>query len=221
MFKKKSIIVSLTKKFYKMLFLKHKLFPGSEEYWNQRYNSGGDSGFGSNNHLAEFKAEIINDFVKNNDVRTIIEYGCGDGNQLKLAEYPSYIGFDISPKAIKSCDRIFQDDQNKKFKLMYKENIRETANLTLSLDVIYHLIEDDIYHSYMELLFDSSKRFVIIYSSNYDEEQRYQIKRRHFTKWVEKNRSQWKLIHHIPNRFPYNGDIKASSRSDFYIYKKD
>jgi len=201
------------------LFYKPKPFPGSEDYWIQRYHSGRNSGAGSYNKLAEFKAEIINDFVKDNNVKTIIEYGCGDGNQLKFAEYPTYIGFDISTKAIELCQDIFQHDKTKSFRLM-TEYRGETAQLTLSLDVIYHLIEDEIYYSYMERLFNSSERFVIIYSSDYDGEQEYHEKRRQFTKLVNTNEPHWKLIRHIPNRFPYNGKNEEGSLSDFYIYEK-
>ena len=169
------IIGPITRKIYFVLLDKLKPFPGSEDYWIQRYDSGGNSGAGSYGKLAEFKAEIINDFVKDNKITTIIEYGCGDGNQLKLAEYPSYIGFDISREAIKICQDIFQHDKNKSFRLM-TEYKGETAQLTLSLDVIFHLIEDGVYYSYMEMLFNSSERFVIVYSSDYDEKQRYHSK---------------------------------------------
>jgi len=196
---------------------KHKPFPGSEDYWIQRYNCGGNSGAGSYHKLADFKAEIINDFVNETNVKTIIEYGCGDGNQLKLSRYPSYVGFDVSPKAIALCQDIFRNDKTKGFRLI-NEVKGEAAQLTLSLDVIYHLIEDDIYYSYMERLFNSSERFVIIYSSNFDAEQRYHEKPRQFTKWVGTNVSHWKLIRHIPNRFPYNGDDEGSF-SEFYIYE--
>lgn len=137
-------IVGPIKKIYREMIYKLKVFPGSEDYWIQRYNSGRNSGMGSYNKLAEFKAEIINEFVKDNNIETIIEYGCGDGNQLKLAEYPSYIGFEISPKAIKLCQDIFQHDKAKSFRLM-TEYKGETVQLTLSLDVIYHLVEDDMY----------------------------------------------------------------------------
>ncbi len=212
------IIGSFLRKIYRTFF-KQKPFPGSKEYWIQRYASGGNSGAGSYNKLAEFKAEIINDFVKVNNIITIIEYGCGDGNQLKLAEYPSYIGFDVSPKAIALCQNIFQGYESKSFRLM-TEYKGETAQLTLSLDVIYHLIEDDIYYSYMERLFNSSERFVIIYSSNHNEVQKYHQKNRQFTKWVETNISHWKLIRHIPNRYPYK-NTKEGSISDFFIYEKN
>ncbi len=63
-------------------------FPGSESYWDQRYLSRGNSGVGSYGKFAEFKAEIVNDFVRENGIMSIVEYGCGDGNQLKSAAYP-------------------------------------------------------------------------------------------------------------------------------------
>ena len=40
-----------------------KSFAGSAAYWEERYRRGGNSGAGSYGKLAEFKAEVINDFV--------------------------------------------------------------------------------------------------------------------------------------------------------------
>jgi hypothetical protein len=218
--KKTPFIGYIARKIYRILSIMKKPFPGSEDYWIQRYLLGGNSGSGSYSQLAEFKAKIINDFVKKNNITEIIEYGSGDGNQLKLAEYPSYIGFDVSSNAIKLCEDTFQDDITKSFKLISEYN-GETAQLTLSLDVLYHLIEDDIFYSYMERLFDSSEQFVIIYSSDYDEAQNHHVKQRKFTKWIETNISHWKLAQYIPNEFPYKGNNEEGSLSDFYIYKKD
>ncbi len=36
---------------------------------------GKNSGAGSYNELAEFKANVLNDFVRENDIQTVIEYG--------------------------------------------------------------------------------------------------------------------------------------------------
>jgi hypothetical protein len=199
-----------------------KPFTGSENYWIERYNTGGNSGDGSYRKLAEFKAEIINKFVTQKNIKTIIEYGCGDGNQLKLAEYPSYTGFDVSPKALSICREAFLNDVTKTFKMM-DDYSSETAELTLSLDVIYHLIEDTVYSNYMDRLFDSSHRFVIIYASDTNvnpEAQAAHIKHRNFTKWVGSMKPEWSLIRHIPNRYPFNGDTENSSFADFFIYER-
>lgn len=199
-----------------------KSFPGSEDYWKQRYKSGGNSGAGSYHKLAAFKAQVLNSFVREKQVSTIIDFGCGDGNQLRFSEYPSYLGFDVSPESISQCESIFSNDETKTFKLI-DEYANETAELTLSLDVIYHLIEDNIFLTYMERLFDSSARFVIIFSSNTQKQSRFQaahVKHRQFSKWIEENKPEWNLTKHIPNRYPYAGNDEEGSFADFYIYEK-
>jgi SAM-dependent methyltransferase len=214
-----SLFIVLAGRFRKWL----KPFRGSSQYWIDRYESGGNSGAGSYNELAEFKAVILNGFVENNKITTVVEYGCGDGNQLKLANYPFYLGFDVSPRAISLCKDAFFTDKTKTFKLM-SEYAGERAQLTLSLDVIYHLVEDDVFADYMERLFDSSTEFVIIYSSNTDENQLFtpdHITHRKFTNWIERERAQWRLLQYIPNKYPYAGDNTKGSFSDFYIYASD
>jgi hypothetical protein len=56
--------------------------------------------------LAAFKAHILNDFIVDNDVRSLIEFGCRDGNQLRLCRYPQYIGIDVSPTAVAKCRKL-------------------------------------------------------------------------------------------------------------------
>ena len=90
-------------------------FPGSKEYWEKLYSSGGTSGPGSYGKLAESKAGIINSFIKNNEINSVIDFGCGDGNQLSLFDFPSYIGLDVSSTAIKLCKKRFKDDKTKSF----------------------------------------------------------------------------------------------------------
>jgi len=211
--------VSILRRVLRTITRRKTPFMGSEKYWIDRYRAGGDSGSGSYGQLARFKAEVINAFVVEHDIRTVIEHGCGDGNQLALATYPSYCGFDISPKAIELCRARFRSNHGKQFRLTsdYKG---ETAELGLSLDVIYHLVEDETYNAYMERLFRSSLRFVIIYSSDFEEAQQYHERRRQFTRWIREKAAHWSLIRHVPNRFPYNPKVRHTSLSDFYIYQK-
>src|SRR5580704_5652224 len=85
------------KRVYSSLVRKPALvFQSSDQYWNDRYRNGGNSGPGSYNRLAYFKAEVLNQFIRDRGVEKVIEFGCGDGAQLRLAEYPSYIGVDVS-----------------------------------------------------------------------------------------------------------------------------
>jgi len=196
----------------------HTEFPGSANYWEHRYSSGGDSGSSvagaiSPNEFVNIKAGIINNFVKLNTIKTVADFGCGDGNQLALADYPFYHGFDVSPTVIDLCRDRFRNDKTKRFDLMASHN-GKVAELGLSLEVIYHLVEDDVYDSYMNTLFDSSERFVIIASSDFDGQHNFHERRRKFTPWVEKNKPNWKLKQKIVNK------KKTTSLSDLYIYEK-
>ena len=200
-------------------------FPGSAAYWQQRYFKGGNSGAGSYGNLAKFKASIINKFVKNNNIYSVIEWGCGDGNQLSLAKYNSYVGVDVSREVIKLCEKKFKNDRSKKFYVNDEVSIlpEDKYDLSLSLDVIFHLIEDDMFESYMTNLFSSSNKFVIIYSSNNDKllDPAIHVKHRKFTNWISINAKSWSLMQKINNKYPWDLDNNTlTSFSDFYIYQK-
>lgn len=215
------IIGPLAGRLYRRFVRASGLF-SSERYWIDRYEGGGNSGAGSYGRLAEFKAEILNDFVRENRVETVIEFGSGDGNQLTLADYPRYTGYDVSPRAVAMCRSLFAEDPSKTFWLMSEYDGR-TAELTLSLDVIFHLVEDAVFDAYMRRLFDSSEAYVIIYSSNTDANDAGQsphVRHRRFTDWVDTNNSEWTLLRHIPNRHPFTGDGTKGSIADFYIYRR-
>ena len=202
--------------------IKPKPFPGSSKYWEERYAFGDNSGVASYGKFASFKSEIVNNFVTSQDVTSVIEFGCGDGNQLELANYPRYIGLDVSETVILLCKQKFASHANKAFKLV-REYEGEIADLSLSLDVIYHLVEDEVYEKYMRTLFKAARRYVIIYSSNFDSNSDYKgthVRHRKFTRWIQHNVNGWKMIDHIPNRYPYKGDYKTGSSADFFIYKK-
>lgn len=194
----------------------------SGEYWEQRYRSNGNSGAGSYAHLAAFKADFLNAFVRENGIRTVVEFGCGDGNQLKLARYPRYTGFDVSPKSIEICSHLFHGDASKSFHTL-EESVDVSADLSLSLDVIYHLVEDDVYHRYMERLFQSSTSWVIVYSSNTDANdsaQSIHVRHRKFTDWVARQRRDFEPIQHVPNRYPVDRYGAEGSFADFFVFCK-
>lgn len=196
----------------------------SMEYWEQRYFQGGNSGAGSYNRLKDFKAEIINNFVKKNNIHSVVEFGVGDGSQLSSFEFQSYIGIDVSHTVIDMLHTKFPLDSSKKF-FTLDTYAGQQAEVAMSLDVIYHLIEDTIYHEYMERLFNAAQKYVIIYSSNQEgaDERIKHVRHRKFTKWIAENRKDWTCIEFIKNKYPLsekNNDQKNFSFADFYIYQK-
>lgn len=203
-------------------------FTNSEDYWKKRYSVGLNSGAGSYGRLAEFKAEVLNSYVERHGIKSVIEHGCGDGNQLSLAKYPDYTGLDISPDVIAMCRDSFVDDHSKRFFTVGEAPLDDLrADLSLSLDVVYHLIEDSVYESYMESLFATATRSVIIYASNGRPErdantpQAEHVHHRKFTDWVDAH-DGWDLKETIKNRYPFDPDDPGNtSFADFYIYERN
>jgi hypothetical protein len=203
----------------------HVVFRGSRDYWEERYRQGGNSGGGSFGRLARFKADVLNGFVEKHDVRSVVEFGCGDGHQLELAKYPRYIGLDVAPTAIAACARRFHADPTKSFLLYSSTAFVDplkvvNAELSLSLDVIYHLVEDPIFEAYMAHLFASATRYVGIYSSD---AVRFatspHVRHRKYSEWVAANARDFRLIERIEN--PYAGnDPVTESFASFAFYEK-
>lgn len=194
----------------------------SASYWEIRYLTGETSGLGSTGRLARFKADILNALVREHDIRTVLEFGCGDGEQLALAEYPLYLGLDVSPSAVEICRRKFAGDAAKRFSLL-GEYSGERVDLVLSLDVIYHLVEDLVYDAHMAALFAAARRFVVIYSSDTDEQPRgcgAHCRLRQFSSWVAARRPDWRLLRRVANLYPFTPEDPLGSLSDFFVYAR-
>jgi SAM-dependent methyltransferase len=174
-------------------------FTGTTRYWERRYVGGGTSGAGSYGEFGAAKAEYLNAFVTDHDVRSVVEFGCGDGHVLSLANYPSYVGLDVSRTAIEMCARRFSADPAKSFFLYDGSCFVDhgglfTADLALSLDVIYHLIEDSLFETYMSHLFAAGRRYVVVYSTNAEiPDDAPHVRHRCFSSWVQDNYPQWRL----------------------------
>lgn len=207
---------------------KKAVFPGSQAYWEQNYARGGNSGAGSYGEQADFKAEVLNQFVQTHNIQSVIEFGSGDGNQLSLANYPKYIGLDVSKTAIQLCMNRFDGDATKSFYFYDPDHFVDNArlfhaDLAISLEVIFHLIEDVVFDQYMRYLFAAADRYVIVFSSNTDQTSYLEAahyKNRRFSVWVENHCPNWTLNEVIPNRYPFDEKTRAGSTSDFYIYAK-
>mgnify|MGYP006273884511 CR=1 FL=1 len=203
-------------------FVKNKKFSNSTKYWMDRYNNGGNSGKGSYDKFAEFKGNVINKLIKEKNINSIIELGCGDGNQLKHFNITSYSGIDISKKIITDNKTKFKGKKDYDF-ILLDDFIKNPfkADATMSLDVIYHLVEDDVFYNHMKLLFENALKYVIIYSSNKSiEPTQPHVRHRKFEDWITFNQPGFTLERHIPNIFTPEKYPDSYSLADFYIYKK-
>lgn len=178
-------------------------FRGSRDYWESRYAAGGTSGSGSYGPAAEWKANIVNGWVTAHSVRSVVDLGCGDGNQLSLAGYPRYLGLDLSASAVRQCIERFRDDPSKSFLRFDPETTADPAgwlraDLALSMEVLFHLVEDDVRQDYLRRLFASAERFVAICSTDTDEIPSAPHERHEpFTRWVDQHQPDWQVIDHF------------------------
>jgi glycosyltransferase involved in cell wall biosynthesis len=67
----------------------------------------------------------------------------------------------------------------------------QSTELALYLDVNCNLMEENIFEDSMKKLFETSQKVVIICANNHKK----------FTDWVKKNKSDWKLLQFIPNKY--------------------
>lgn len=195
-------------------------YTGSARFWEDNYAQGATSGAGSYGTLAEGKSRFLNKLVHERTVSSVIEFGCGDGNQLSLASYPRYIGLDVSKTAVSLCQRRFADDPTKSFYLYDGACFTDraklfTADLALSLDVVYHLTEDVVFDSYLTHLFAAAQRLVVVYSTNTEIGRTApHVRHRHFTPWVQENCPGWALTKVT------RGPSSEPARADFHVYER-
>jgi|SaaInlV_120m_DNA_3_1039746.scaffolds.fasta_scaffold00273_10 hypothetical protein len=198
----------------------------SADYWEARYRDGGTSGSGSYGRLAKWKAQVLNDFVSKHAITRVLELGSGDGNQLSLANYSGYVGFDVSEMAVTQCRKRFAD-RDWSFNVYSPENVHRLGmsydpKLVMSLDVIFHLIEDQVFDDYMRSLFSMNPEYVVIYSSNGNfSVQNVHVRNWTFTDWIAQNVPEWILIEKIENPYPWDAaNQDETSFADFYIFRK-
>jgi hypothetical protein len=209
-----SIVKNLMLKIY--FNLRKLRFRGSKEFWRTNYSNGGTSGPGSYGEFALFKANFLNRFVRENELSTVIEFGCGDGHQMSFFDFPNYIGLDISDAAVEMCKK---QNKNNHFSFYQYDSIYtidslnlHKCDLAISLDVIYHRVESAVYTEHLQLLFTMANKFVIIYGRNSNEffPADYTFPRE-FTADIAELFPNWTLIKHVEN--------PLKSWSDFYVFE--
>jgi hypothetical protein len=200
-------------------------FVNSEQYWKERYAKGGNSGEGSYGPLAEYKARFINDFCADKGISSAIEFGCGDGNQASKLHIAQYRGVDISEKCIAWARRKFRRDG---WEFLTLDDYRASARnggseLGLSLDVTYHLIEDEVYRSYLDDLFKAASRYVLVYSSNFDrfDPELPHVRHRTVVKDALDRRPEWRFVETASNPFHRAPDEQSyGSFAQFHIFER-
>mgnify|MGYP005849048971 CR=1 FL=1 len=196
----------------------------SASYWESRYKNQGTSGAGSYGRLAQYKADVINKLAKDQNITQALEFGSGDGNQCSLFSFTKYTGVDVSWEVINRCRDRFSEVPEWLFYHISEPEVKTIQSpLVLSLDVIFHLVEDDIFDKYMHQIFRSSTQFALIYSSDSESPNSAKhVRHRKYSDWISRNRKDFRLIQSWENPFAMikNSDPDQTSFAQFKLFSR-
>lgn len=106
------------------------------EYWEYRYSSGGNSGYGSYGEQLEKKLKWLSGL----EINSIAEVGCGDFNfgssLMEMYPHATYAGVDVSQDIV---------NKNKEKWPQYSFDTTQEvpeADLLLCVDVVFHVLDD-------------------------------------------------------------------------------
>jgi len=136
-----------------------------EQYWNERYKSQGDSGYGSYNDQLQKKLE----WLKGLDIASITEIGCGDFNfgRNLLLMYPNarYMGQDQSEFIIKKNSELYPYAQFTTGKTL------PTADLVLCIDVLFHIHDEKKVEAILDALKPLSHKYIAVTAYERDQKE--------------------------------------------------
>lgn len=196
-------------------------FKDSRNYWETRYRIGGHSGEGSRGEAARYKAEVINAFLREQHIGSMIEFGCGDGVQLGMFQVPQYTGVDVSKTILEHCRTLYAGDAGKRFILLDDYN-GERAQLAVSLDVIFHLVEDEVYDAYLQRLFAAAGEYVMIYSTSIDMASTGtpHVRHRDVVADVERRFPGFERLHDAEAALPAPVRFDRGQPTSFFLYRR-
>ena len=88
--------------------------------------------------------------------------------------------------------------------------------------MIYHLVEGEVYDTYLKHLFGAAGKYMIIYAGDKDEPGGFyerHVRHRNITKDIAERFSNWKLNQKINNKYPPGEGSGETSFADFFIYE--
>jgi trans-aconitate methyltransferase len=148
---------------------------GVLDYWRNRHRRRRGTwqavGSGSVGHLAEWKVDLVNTLVCENGARSLLDLGCGDGRVSEGFEVETYLGLDPSPVAVAEARKRVGDRTGwsvQEYEPAAIMGQTPPADVSVSLDVVFHLIDDRLYFAYLTHLFHCTRMAVGIYSTNWD-----------------------------------------------------
>ncbi len=135
-------------------------------------------------------------------------------------------GWTCRPRRCARASTRFADDPTKTFLPYFPGAVADPrgllrADLGLSLDVLFHLVEPTVFETYLRDLFALSQRYVLIYASDGPRDSTIgSVTDRPFTTHLRATQPDWQLVERVPNPHAWDGNVATSTRSDFFVYQR-
>jgi len=132
----------------------------TKNYWEDHYSSGGISGQGSIGDCRKWKWDTIFSYVEKID--KVIDVGCGDLSFWDGETCKSYTGIDISPTIINKNMKARPDWNFICSDASISHPVH--APVVFCLDILFHILDDQVYLSILENLARYSDEWIFIYT---------------------------------------------------------
>ena len=138
----------------------------SFDYWKTRYKSGQDSGNRLDKYVT-YKSDYLNALIKDNDLKSVLDFGHGDGTVASRLEVDEYVGLDIAGAELQQ--RVSQLSWAAKSKQLITTRFDdyETDKLfdvVICMDVLYHILkhEEAYLRATLAKIVQMSKQYIVI-----------------------------------------------------------
>lgn len=134
-----------------------------KNFWNSQYKKGLGSGAGSRGNLLEYKTNYLNKIFKDYNIKSVFDFGCGDGWQVEHLKLENYYGIDISEQAIKLCRQKIPSHWELKVNNFRDVEIPK-VDCCMCIDTLYHIMDDETREKTIENIFNSGASIIILYT---------------------------------------------------------
>lgn len=159
-------------------------------YWIERYNRGGSSGAASYGRSAVARGQYISTLIRGYQCTHVIDFGCGDVDQVQQIKVPFYMGVDASSFIIRKCIQ----HTHRCFRIATTVPSDRTDAILL-LDMIKCLTDDFSYHEVLRTTFlHPTATIVIIAAKDHNLWESSHIRHRGFSLHIAETYTDWTRI---------------------------
>lgn len=190
------------------------------DYWEARHRARLGTPAARIGPIGSMKIRVVNRLYEQFGVATHMDFGCDDGRLLEHIHAERFVGVDISGTLLRNLKNKFPDESRWKFIHVKELDAAYPCDLVTSLDVVHHLVEDQIFAAYMKRLFKFATKVVCIYSSDHEfSGGARHVRYRDFAAYIAQHFPGWQLTETIENPNVSKEEQKLGiPPSRFFIY---